>query len=146
MPMGGSASCRRVSWPHNVTTPPMGTMAKERKAGTTERYGAMRKTLRSARSGNRFSFIKSFIPSANVCNSPKGPARLGPMRFCMSEMTLRSNQTMNMVAISITTKVTRTLRATMPMTAQPTPSTNSGSPAAPIFMAETIMVSPGGRW
>ena len=26
---------------------------------------------------------------------PHGPARLGPMRFCMSEMTLRSNQTMN---------------------------------------------------
>ena len=24
--------------------------------------------------------------------APKGPARLGPIRFCMSEMTLRSNQ------------------------------------------------------
>ena len=40
---------------------------------------------------------------------PHGPARLGPMRCCMSEMILRSNQTMNMVATSSSANVTKTL-------------------------------------
>ena len=33
MPMGGSASCSSKVWPAMVTSPPMGTMAKARKAG-----------------------------------------------------------------------------------------------------------------
>ena len=45
MPIGGSATCRRVSWPKMETTPssgplklpPMGTMQKTRKAGMIER-------------------------------------------------------------------------------------------------------------
>ena len=36
------------------------------------------------------------MPSASVCRIPKGPARFGPIRFCMSEMTLRSNQIVSM--------------------------------------------------
>ena len=31
--MGGSASCSSKVWPPMVTSPPMGTMAKMRKAG-----------------------------------------------------------------------------------------------------------------
>ena len=40
----------------------------------------------------------SFMPSASVCRMPNGPALFGPTRFCMPAMTLRSNQTMNIVA------------------------------------------------
>ena len=37
MPMGGSASCSSKVWWAMVTSPPMGTMAKARKAGMTDR-------------------------------------------------------------------------------------------------------------
>ena len=54
------------------------------------------KTARSALSGIRSSLKKSLMPSARVWAIPKGPARLGPIRLCMSEITLRSNQIINM--------------------------------------------------
>ena len=46
---------------------------------------------------------KNLMPSASVWRMPHGPARFGPMRFCMSPMTLRSNQIINMVATSSST-------------------------------------------
>ena len=106
MPIGGSASCTRVCSPNQVTmpalpsrkSPPSGITVHTRNAGTKARNGAMRKTNRSARSGRRSSLKNSFMPSASVCSIPNGPALLGPMRFCMPAMTLRSNQTMNIVA------------------------------------------------
>ena len=45
--------------------------------------------------------------------APKGPARLGPMRACMSEMTLRSNQIINMTETSRAPNATSTLMTTM---------------------------------
>ena len=52
---------------------------------------------------------------------PKGPARFGPIRFCMSEMTLRSNQIINMTETSRTPNTTTTFTMTMSSTARPTP-------------------------
>ena len=83
---------------------------KIRKAGTKARYGASRNTKGSARSGLMRSLKNALMPSASVCRMPNGPALFGPMRFCMPAMTLRSNQTMNMVATSRNTKQTTTLR------------------------------------
>ena len=57
------------------------------------RYGASRNTGRSADVGVDCSLKKSLMPSARVWNAPNGPARCGPMRFCMSAMTLRMNHT-----------------------------------------------------
>ena len=89
--------------------------------GHERRYGARRKTRRSARSGSRSSLKNSLMPSASVWSRPHGPARLGPMRFCMSEMTLRSNQTMRSTAtirnakpISDFTQTIRTTPMSMP--------------------------------
>ena len=79
------------------------------------------KTDRSALSGIRSSLKKSLIPSARVWAMPKGPARLGPMRLCMSEITLRSNQIINMTDTIRKPKITSTLMRTMRNTAQPTP-------------------------
>ena len=121
MPTGGSASCSSKVWPATVTTPPTGTMANARKAGRIDRYGANLNTNRSARSGRRSSLKKSLIPSASVCSSPHGPARLGPMRACMSEITLRSNQIISMTATSNAPKTTTTLMTTMRSSAQCTP-------------------------
>ena len=112
--MPGSPEC---------SVPPRGTTAKTRKAGITDRYGASRNTNRSARLGIRSSLKISFMPSASVWRSPNGPARLGPMRFCMSEMTLRSNQTMKITDTSSTTKVISTLPSVINTSARPTPST-----------------------
>jgi hypothetical protein len=75
-----------------LTSPPMGTIANARNAGRIDRYGAMRKTGRSAVVGIDCSLKNSFTPSASDCRMPKGPADAGPMRFCMSAMTLRMNQ------------------------------------------------------
>ena len=85
------------------------------------RYGASLNTNRSAWSGIRSSLKNSLIPSARVWAMPKGPARLGPIRLCMSEMTLRSNQIINMTDTIRTPKTTSTLTTTMSSTAQPTP-------------------------
>jgi hypothetical protein len=71
---------------------------------------------------------KNFMPSARVCRMPNGPARAGPMRFCMSPMTLRSNHTINMVATSRKTKTTTTLSSTISTTARSTLPARSGSP------------------
>ena len=78
-------------------------------------------TTLSAWSGSRSSLKKSLMPSARVWAMPKGPARLGPMRLCMSEMTLRSNQIMSMTATIRAPKTTSTLMRTMRKTTQPTP-------------------------
>ena len=92
----------------------MGTMQKTTNAGMIDRYGARRNTPRSARIGFRSSLKKNFTPSAKVWNSPHGPAMFGPMRFCMSLMSLRSNQIMNITATSRKTKATTTFSRTTP--------------------------------
>ena len=120
MPMGGSASCRSKVWPATVTCPPMGTMAKLRKAGRITRYGASLKTNRSDCPGTRSSLKNSLIPSARVWSRPKGPARLGPMRLCMSEMTLRSNQIIRITDTIRAAKTTTALMRTMRKMANPT--------------------------
>ena len=60
----------------------------------------------------------SLVPSASVCSRPQGPARFGPIRLCMSEITLRSNQIISAVATSSATKATRHLMMTMSQTSQ----------------------------
>ena len=134
-PTGGSANCKRVSCPNRVTmpalpsrkSPPNGMIANARNAGTNMRYGARRKTRRSARSGMRSSLKKSFVPSAKVCNKPHGPALFGPTRFCMPAITLRSNHTINIVATRPTTKTTRTLIRTINRGVHKRPPSNRGS-------------------
>ena len=101
-----------------VITPPTGTTVKISTAGMTERYGASLKTKESARSGSRSSLKTSLVPSASVWSSPQGPARLGPMRLCMSEMTLRSNQIISAVATRSATKATRHLMMMISQTSQ----------------------------
>ena len=116
--MGGSANCSSKVCPPRVTSPPMGTMAKARNAGMIVRYGASLKTNRSALSGIRSSLKNSLIPSARVWAIPNGPARLGPIRLCMSEMTLRSNQIISMTDTIRAPNTRRTLIRTMRTTCQ----------------------------
>ncbi len=59
------------------------------------------------------------MPSASVCRMPNGPALLGPIRFCIPAMTLRSNHTMNMVATSRNTKQMTTLSRVMSTSGRP---------------------------
>ena len=79
------------------------------------------KTTRSARSGTKSSLKNSLIPSASVCMIPNGPARFGPIRLCMSEITLRSNQIMSITDTISAAKTTNTLTRTIRYTASPTP-------------------------
>ena len=116
--MGGSATCSSKVWLPMVMTPPTGTTVKISTAGITDRYGASLKTNESARSGSRSSLKTSLVPSASVCSRPHGPARFGPTRLCMSEITLRSNQIISAVATSSATKATRHLMMTMSQTSQ----------------------------
>ena len=112
-------SCTRVTVsPHETVplrpllkSPPSGITDQTRNAGTTASSGARRNTHLSAWEGSRSSLKNSFMPSARVCSNPFGPALLGPIRFCMPATTLRSNQTMNIVPTSASTKITSTLAA-----------------------------------
>ena len=125
----------KVCSPRIVTTPslpslklpPMGMIVKVTNAGTSIRNGASLNTNRSAFSGIRSSFRISFMPSATVWNRPKGPARLGPMRFCMSAMILRSNQTIRITETSRPAKATTTLMSTIRISSRPMPPESSGS-------------------
>ena len=82
----------------------------------------------------------SFMPSASVCRSPNGPALFGPTRFCMPAMTLRSNQTMNIVPTRPMTKMTSTLSTMMTSGVHFRPPSSSGS------MASIRCAPPGRRW
>ena len=62
------------------------------------------------------------MPSASVWRMPNGPARFGPIRFCMPAITLRSNHTMNMVAMSRKAKQMTTLTRVISTYGRPTPS------------------------
>ena len=53
MPTGRSASWRNVWCPAMVTTPPMGTIANARNAGSSDRYGARKKILPVGGVGHR---------------------------------------------------------------------------------------------
>ena len=66
----------------------------------SDRYGASLKTNRSARLREQILFEEQLVPSASVWSSPNGPARFGPIRSCMSEITLRSNQIINITETS----------------------------------------------
>ena len=120
-PTGGSASCTRVVFPNHVTmpllpsrkSPPSGIIANDKNAGTNDKNGASLNTKRSERSGMRSSLKNNLIPSASVCSNPNGPALFGPMRFCIPEITLRSNHTISMVATRPVTNTASTLRSTM---------------------------------
>ena len=79
-------------WLPSRTIPPKGTIAKARKAASADTNGARRYTGRSALVGVDRSLKNSLIPSASVWRIPNGPAWSGPIRFCMSAITLRMNQ------------------------------------------------------
>jgi hypothetical protein len=127
MPNGGSATWSSKWWPAIVRSPPTGTTVKMSSAGRRARYGASLKTNRSARSGMRSSLKNSLTPSASVWSSPYGPARLGPIRLCMSLMTLRSNQIINMTETMRAANAARTLMTTINSSTQWAPWANSGS-------------------
>src|SRR5689334_20547566 len=70
------------------------------------------------------------MPSASDWRSPKGPARLGPIRFCMSATTLRSSQMVMSTVTSRRAKTNSVLPMTMSTTVRSTPLAKSGSPIA----------------
>ncbi len=113
-----SAPCSSTSLPPMVKGRPQGTIMKMRKAGTTARNGASMYMPISALRGLMASLKKSLSPSATVCSTPNGPARLGPIRLCMSARTLRSAQTLRMVTTRSRTKVAITLSSTIQNSAQ----------------------------
>ena len=78
------------------------------------------------------------MPSASVWRIPKGPQRCGPMRLCMSQMALRSNQIISMTETSSAANATSTLIATMASSAQCVPFVKSGSPVA----SSPVIVTP----
>ena len=66
----------------------------------------------SAAFGMMSSFSASFTPSARDCSRPKGPFTLGPMRCCIRATTRRSNQMLNSVSSTRTTKISTALMMT----------------------------------
>ena len=115
----------------------MGTMLKARNAGSTARYGAIRKMRRSAVLGSDCSLKKSLMPSARLWNKPKGPARSGPTRFCILAMTLRRNQ----MYISTESRSSTNTAIVLPMMIRTTvvssPLSSSGSATARGFTASS---------
>ena len=77
------------------------------------------------------------MPSARVCRIPNGPALFGPIRFCMPAMILRSNQTMNIVAMSPMAKITTTFRSMMMSGVHSRSPTSSGSMASTTYILST---------
>ena len=90
---------------------PKGITAHNSAAPTKIRIGARLKTGLSALSGTISSLINIFTASAIAWKMPHGPTRLGPMRFWMRPMTLRSIQVrVNVAMTGIITRITPTMR------------------------------------
>ena len=101
------------------TTGPNGITEKVTKAGTVAMTGARTKTSLSAAFGTMSSFSASFTPSARLCNRPKGPCTLGPMRCCIRATTRRSHQMLNRVSSTRITKISTALMITSHHTSWP---------------------------
>jgi hypothetical protein len=70
----------------------MGMTAMEVSAVTSAMTGANKYKGLLAKGGVTSSLKINFKPSANGCQMPNGPTRVGPQRFCMWPTTLRSNK------------------------------------------------------
>src|SRR5439155_7469996 len=81
---------------------PNGMTAMEVTAKTTAIIGAATYSGLYTCGGVKSSLKRNFTPSAAGCNSPNGPTRVGPQRFCMCPTTLRSSQTVYATAVSST--------------------------------------------
>ncbi len=99
---------------------------------------------RSAVVGALCSLKNSLMPSASDCSSPNGPARFGPMRFCIRAITLRRNQMYRSTEIRSSANTAIVLPITMSTTVVSTPPENSGS-AANTCMGPIIAWSPPAR-
>src|SRR4051794_38919946 len=83
------------------------------------------------------------MPSASVCRIPNGPALLGPTRFCMPAMILRSNQTMNIVPTRPMTKMTTTFTRIRTIGVHWRPLSSNGSMASNALIAHPLEDSLG---
>ena len=90
----------------------------------------MRKMRRSAVLGSDCSLKNSLMPSAALWNKPNGPARSGPIRFCILAMTLRRNQMYMSTESSSSTKTAIVLPMMISTTVVSSPLSNSGSASA----------------
>ena len=120
IPIGGLATCNRTRCPAIVISPPIGTRPKVMIAGTSTRNGANLKTVRSASEGIRSSFRINLSPSARVWSRPNGPQRWGPIRLCMSEIALRSNQIITITEVIKSPRPKRHFARTITTMARPT--------------------------
>ena len=80
--------------------------------------GASMKSQRFASAGKVSSLRMFLTPSAAGCSSPAQPTRLGPRRFCIQALTLRSirvsSATPTMMTVK-TTSILMTLRSRNPL-------------------------------
>ena len=94
---------------------------KARNAGIADRIGARKYTGLSASAGMTSSLNASLTPSASDCSVPHGPARFGPMRFCIRPTTLRSKTIENSVITTRKAKTATTLISTSQIGWSPKP-------------------------
>ena len=93
---------------------------------------------RSAVLGSDCSLKNSLMPSARLWSRPNGPARSGPMRFCILAMTLRRNQMYISTESSSSTNTAIVLPMMISTTVVSRPWSNSGS-----VTRERVRGSPG---
>src|SRR5687768_17480926 len=72
--------------------PPHGMTAIETITTMIISIGAIVNSARSTPAGRNSSLNRNFIPSAMGWSNPRGPTRLGPMRSCTHDATLRSSR------------------------------------------------------
>src|SRR5918997_4109821 len=117
--MNSTDTGRSVTWSGVVmsvkgtrTSPATGMTANAVMAGMATTNGASMNTSLSAAVGVKSSLNISFMPSARDCSNPNGPFMFGPWRCCMKATTRRSNQMVNRVSTSSTTRANTALIAT----------------------------------
>src|SRR5699024_6922905 len=111
---GISVSCSAVWVSVNgiVTSGPNGITAQAMNAGIDAIIGARVYTTLSAERTRMSSLKASLMPSARLCSSPNGPHTFGPTRCCIRATTRRSNQILNSVSTTRTTKTRTALSST----------------------------------
>ena len=94
--MGGSASCSRVVWPKMVHGAADGHDGEGQEGGHRGEVGRQAVDALVGPLGEQRLLEDELDAVGERLSMPKRPpARSGPIRFCMSEMILRSNQIMS---------------------------------------------------
>ncbi len=128
--MGGFATSSSTVWPAMIMVPPIGNQSKGHEGGHENEEGRQFEHHDVGLARDEVLLQNQLESVGQGLEQSEGTPTLCPMRLCMSEINLRSNQIIKMTEVIRSEKARNTFKITITQTANVTPCTNSGSAEA----------------